>query len=216
MKSDYLISLAHEIRNPLTNINMSISGLESELLDEATRPYLDIIRRSSLRISNLICELILLSQTEENEENVENYSVQQLLDEVIDMARDRFLLKHVTISREFSEEDLRIDLNRNGLKNALTNIIINGLEAIAGENGELIFRTYSLADKYIVQIEDNGCGIDTAELGNIFEAYYTNKSGGLGIGLASAQSFLLSNHVDINVVSDIGIGTRFVLLFRKD
>jgi C4-dicarboxylate-specific signal transduction histidine kinase len=102
------------------------------------------------------------------------------------------------------------------MKIALTNIIINAIDAMAGIKGELTLVTKSTCHACVVQIEDNGCGISEENLKNIFKPYFTNKPDGLGLGLTTTQDILRSNHVGLNVRSVVAKGTNFTLMFEKN
>jgi len=206
-------ALAHEIRNPLTNINLAVEVLKHLISDNAQQTYLDIIMRGSTRINDLINEL-LKSQSADNV-HTEEYSIHQLLNEVIEMTEDRIRLKNIAIRKEFAARDIKIILNKPEMKIALTNIIINAIDAMVSEKGELKLVTKSIGGKYVIHIEDNGCGISKANLKNIFKPFFTNKPGGLGLGLAKTYNILQSNQVGINVESEEGRGTRFILSFNK-
>ena len=205
--------IAHEVRNPLTNINLATDLLSLVIQDADKTVYLDIIRRSSLRINELLNEL-LQKQVEEETITEEN-SIHDLLDEVLEMAKDRILMKQIAVRKIYDSQDCRILLNRAKMKIALTNIIVNAIDAITNAHGQLDFRTYSLETKFMLKIEDNGCGISAENLKNIFKPYYTGKPGGMGLGLSATYDILRSNHVGVNVVSGEGEGTRFELLFDK-
>ena len=98
---------------------------------------------------------------------------------------------------------------------ALTNIIVNAIEAMSSKNGELNLITKFIDGRYAIEIGDNGCGISKEDLKDIFKPNYTNKPGGLGLGLATTYDILQLNHVGVNVESERGEGTRFTLLFEK-
>lgn len=98
----------------------------------------------------------------------------------------------------------------------LTNIVINAIDAMSTENGELKLVTKSINDRYIIRIEDNGCGIRKEDLKYIFKPNYTKKPGGLGLGLATTQKILQLNHVGVSVESVQGEGTQFTLSFEKE
>ena len=132
------------------------------------------------------------------------------------MAKDRIALKKILVTKVFAVQDDKIVLNRDMMKIALTNIIINAIDAMASEGGKLRLVTKSIHGKYVVRIEDNGCGISKENLKNIFTPYFTNKSGGLGLGLAATYDILQSNRVGVFVASKEGVGTRFVLLLDKN
>lgn len=205
--------LAHEVRNPLTNITLAIGMLESSLKGDEAKTYLDIITRSTLRISILINELLKNQQAQEV--HTETHSIHQLIDEVLEMAQDRIRLKNIVIKKEYDAEDCKIALNNPEMKIALTNIIINAVDAMSLNKGELKLVTKSIDDKCILQIEDNGCGISKENLTSIFKPYFTNKPGGMGLGLANTLDILRLNHVRIDVESVVNEGTKFILFFEK-
>ncbi len=205
--------LAHEVRNPLTNINLSVELLGTPLLENERKIYLDVIRRSVLRINNLINEVLKFQATEEEED--ERHSVLQLLDEVLVIAEDGIMLKNISVIKFYDLEDCFIVMNKLKLKIALTNIIVNAIEAMSSEKGELKLITRSTETQYIIQVEDNGCGISKENLKRISTPYYTNKPTGLGLGLATTYGILRSNQIGINVESEEGKGTCFKLILEK-
>ena len=213
LPDQYTSGLAHEIRNPLTNINLSVGMLQSLLTNDDLKVYLDIIMRSSTRINDLITQLLKHQLADEVVE--ERYAVHQLLDEVLESARDRIALKNISVVKDYTVHGWTIGVNRLKMKIALTNIIINAIEAMTSDEGRLKLVTKSTYHKNIILIEDNGCGIRKENMENIFSPYFTDKSGGLGIGLSTTYEILQSNHIGINVKSLESQGTRFKLLFSK-
>lgn len=205
--------LAHEIRNPLTNIKLAIELLDSPLETDNGKLYFDIIRRNVIRIDELIREL-LRYQTEVELHNGE-HSLHQILDEVLEMSEDRIRLKNIVVRKEYTAQDLKILMNRQKIKMALSNIIINALEAMNSGKKELKIVTLSTNDKYVVEIRDTGCGISKDNLEHIFKPYFSNKPGGLGLGLSTTCDILRANRVEVNVESEPGTGTHFKLFFRK-
>ena len=206
--------LVHELRNPLTNIMLTIHLLESKVLDENDRLYMDIIKRSSAKIYDLVNDL--LKGEQEQQIQTEKYSIHQLLDEVIEMASDKIILKNIVVKKSYTSHDLKIKIDMPKIKIALTNIIINAIDAMESENGELKVGTKIIKGRYAVSIQDNGSGISKENLPLIFNPYFTNKPGGIGVGLAATKDILLSNQIGVRVESEVGHGTRFILLFEKD
>ncbi len=204
--------LAHEIRNPLTNIKLSVNILEQALQDEELKTYLDIIMRSSVRINEIINEITKYQEVDEVQPA--EHSIHQMLDEVLTMAEDRILLKNISVLKNYAE-DCVITLNKPKMQIALTNIIINAIDAMPAEKGELKLVTESGKHYYTIQIGDNGCGISKENLQHIFKAYFTNKPGGLGLGLATTGAILHANNIKVEVESKEGKGTKFMLSFEK-
>lgn len=205
--------LAHEVRNPLANINLSIEMLDTAITDNGLKIYLDIITRSSARINDLMNEL--LKNRHADEMNTGEHSVHQLLDEVLEMAKDRIILKNISVKRNYAATDCRITLDRPKMKIALTNIIINAVDAMTPGEGELKLFTKSIDSSFTIEIQDNGCGISKENLQCIFKPYFTNKPGGMGLGLAATSDILRANHVRVKVESKEGNGTRFSLFFKQ-
>jgi signal transduction histidine kinase len=210
--SIFAAALTHEVRNPLTNINLAVEMLQRMDPDGVQKPYLDIIIRASKRIDMLVTELAG-KQHEQEKDGV--HSVHQLLEEVLVMAGDRIRLKNIIVSKDYTIQDYRIRGNNPGMKIALTNIIINAIDAMKGQKGMLKLVTTSINGNYILTIEDNGCGICDSDLKDIFRPFFTRKVGGLGVGLAVTSNILKANRVKIDVESEEGRGTKFILSFKK-
>jgi len=206
--------LVHELRNPLTNIMLTIHLLESKILDDNDRMYMDIIKRNSAKINDLINDL--LNGQKKDEIQTEKHSIHQLLDEVIELANDRLALKNVIVKKNYVPYDLKVKMDKPKIKIALTNIIINAIDAMGSKNGELRLGTKIIRGKCAVSIQDNGIGISKENLPLIFDPYFTNKQNGVGVGLAATKDILQSNKVGVRVESLIGHGTRFILLFEKN
>jgi signal transduction histidine kinase len=206
-------ALVHEIRNPLTNINLATDMLKFTLITDEQKAYIDIIARASIRINNLTADLLAYCQT--GEVHVENYSIHQLLDDVLAMTEDRIKLKNITVNKYYTMLDAKILVNKQNIKIALTNIIVNAIDAMPSKKGYLNLVTKSTNGKCIIEITDNGIGISKENLRNIFKPYFSNKPGGMGLGLSTTLNILESNHVGIDVQSEPGTGTNFILSFDK-
>jgi signal transduction histidine kinase len=206
-------ALAHEVRNPLNNINLAIEMLTSTILDNDQKIYVDIIRRAAFRINGLVTEL--LTPCELGEMPSENQSIQQLLDDVLAMAEDRIRLKNISVRKDYTTIDCRIWINKQQMKIALTNIIINAIDAVALDSGQLKVVTRSINGQCVIEIEDNGVGISKTNLANIFKPFFTNKQGGMGLGLSTTLEILHANHAQVDVKSKVGQGTRFLLSFER-
>jgi signal transduction histidine kinase len=187
--------------------------LNSVITDNELKIYVDIISRSSKRINHLINELILHQEIVESGTN--KHSLHQLLDEALSLAADRIILKKIIVRKEYGAEDGKIRVDKEKIGIALTNIIINAIEAMPAQNGELTLVTRSIGNKYVIEIADNGTGIKNDQLQDIFKPHFTNKPGGMGLGLSTTLEILQYNHVVVDVSSEEGHGTRFILFFDK-
>jgi signal transduction histidine kinase len=100
------------------------------------------------------------------------------------------------------------------LKIAFLNIIINAIEAMPGETGHLSITISNDAPLHKVIIEDNGSGINEENLSRLFEPYFTSKRNGLGLGLASTLNIIQAHKAVVDVKSQVGEGTTFILSFN--
>ena len=186
--------------------------LKSTMTDPEQILYLDVIMRGSSRINDLVTDLLLSYESEEI--HLEKCAIHQLLEEVLYSIKDRIMLKNVAVRKDYSTLDCKVMVNKQKMKIALTNIIINALDSMTSKNGKLKLVTKSISGRCEIEIEDNGIGISPENLKNIFKPYFTNKPGGLGLGLSTTLDILQSNHAKVDVQSEEGRGTRFIISFK--
>jgi signal transduction histidine kinase len=211
--AQYFFALAHEVRNPLCNINLACDMLKFANLDEEQRTCLDIIMRGSTRINDLIN--ILLKSEEVEEIKYEHYSLQQLLEDVIVITRDRILLKQVEVSRAYATTERGVLMDIDKMKIAITNIVINAIDAMTFGKGQLKLTTKLIDETISMEIQDNGVGISKENMERMFEPYFTNKPGGMGLGLSATLEILKANQARVSVQSEEGVGTCFILSFDR-
>ena len=204
-------TLAHEVRNPLNNITLSIEQMQQDLQDDASRIYMDIINRNSRRISDLISQLLTTSRP--SEITLEPSLFQSILDEVITASIDRLTLNKMKLRVNYPEVPVKIMADAEKLKLALLNIVVNAIEAMKEEVGELTISANITDDSVVLRIADKGCGISEEHISRLFEPYFTQKRNGVGLGLAFTLNILQSHKANIEVSSAEGQGTTFVIIF---
>lgn len=204
-------TLAHEVRNPLNNINMSVEQLAHNPVQQESELFLDIIQRNSKRIGDLITEL--LDSARPTDLVFERCTLQSVMDESIAEALDRITLQRINMQIRYCNEPCWVMANKEKLKIAFLNIIINAVEAMKVNNGELDIDIETASIMHKVSIRDNGCGIPEENLSRLFEPYFTSKRNGMGLGLAATLNILQSHKAHIDVSSAVGEGTAFVIAF---
>ncbi|MFT3747813.1 MAG: CHASE3 domain-containing protein [Agriterribacter sp.] len=204
-------TIAHEVRNPLTNINLSVDQLRSEqdLGEEDRIIFYDMIIRNSQRINSLITEL--LDSTRFIELKSQAISINKLLDEALLLAEDRIMLNGIQVIKQYGTEICDLVVDQEKIKIAFLNIIVNAIEAMESDKGLLTIKTYAKQKKCYIEIADNGAGMDTEALGKLFEPYYSRKAKGTGLGLTNTENIILSHKGSINVESILGKGTIFII-----
>lgn len=204
-------TLAHEVRNPLSNIHMSLEQLIS-LTREEDKIYLDIIDRNGKRINDLITEL--LTSSKPGDIALEKIVMQSVIDEAIASALDRLTLKHIKLKILYPDNPCYIRGDKSKLNIAFLNIIINAIEAINNEKGEISIAVVCSDENITVEITDNGCGIPPENLTKLFEPYFTSKRNGIGLGLASTLNIIQAHSATIEVRSKVSSGTTFLVTFN--
>lgn len=204
--------LAHEIRNPLNNIILSIDQLMPVERDETEKSFMDIIQRNSLRINNIITELLNLAKP--SELTLVEQSLQQIVDESLARTDDRIKLQNIHVKKVYPSEPILIQADKEKLVIAFTNIIINAIESMR-TNGLLTVSVSISDDGYEVCIKDNGKGIAKEHLPRLFEPFFTMKKNGMGLGLTVSYTILQSHNAKIRAQSRENEGTEFHISFRK-
>jgi signal transduction histidine kinase len=173
--------------------------------------FLDIIQRNSKRIGDIITELLDTSRP--SDLVFDKCTLQSVMDESIAEAVDRITLQHVNMQIRYANEPCYVLANKEKLKIAFLNIIINAIEAVPSITGELSISIDSTKDHHIVTIADNGCGIPEENISRLFEPYFTSKRNGMGLGLAATLNILQSHKATIDVTSVLKQGTTFTITF---
>ncbi|MGK7392299.1 MAG: ATP-binding protein [Candidatus Cyclobacteriaceae bacterium M2_1C_046] len=209
-------SIAHEVRNPLTNLHLALEQLKEEVGDnnEMVELYSDIIKRNAERIDQLITELLSSSkpkQLELAEEDLNN-----VVDETLELTLDRINLKKMRLYKELNPSLPPLKLDKDKFKMALLNIIINAIEAMEEEKGVLEIKTSSQNGHVILTIKDNGKGIPKDDLTKLFDPFFTGKKSGMGLGLTTTQNIIKSHSGKIYVDSKVGEGTTFKITLQTE
>jgi PAS domain S-box-containing protein len=205
-------TLAHEVRNPLNNIQLALDQIEPTVPQDLPL-YLDIITRNSNRIGALISEL--LDSARPTEIIQQKKTLQEIIDASIAVAQDRINLKKVTYRIRYPDNPAYIMADTEKLKIAFLNIIINAVEAMEEGTGMLDIVVSDDPHSHLVYIKDNGCGISEENLSRLFEPYFTSKRNGMGLGLATSLNIIQSHKASIEVQSSANQGTTFMLQFEK-
>jgi PAS domain S-box-containing protein len=208
-------TIAHEVRNPLTNLNLALDQLKDEIQiepDSSVQVYCDIIERNANRIEQLIGEM--LSSSKPKDLNLELVPVSEVLDETLTLTIDRLNLNRMKLEKSYASDLPRILVDKEKIKIALLNIIINATEAMEAERGVLKIATDLKDNLLSISISDNGKGIPPEEIEKLFDPFYTGKQGGMGLGLTSTKNILDSHTASVEVTSVPLQGTTFTINFK--
>ncbi len=203
-------TIAHEIRNPLTNIALASEQISSAPdHDEETTMLLQMINRNANRINQMISEL--LTSTKFAQLQFSKISINSLLDETLELAKDRIELKHIKLEKNYANRGCEVLVDIEKMKIAFLNVIVNAIEAMEKDKGVLEIQTVETNDKCVIDIKDNGSGMDGETLQKLFDPYFTRKSNGAGLGLTHTQNIILNHKGNIQVKSVLEKGTVFII-----
>lgn len=204
--------IGHEVRNPLTNIQLALDQLESEgqQLPEQ-QIYLDILRRNAMRIGQLISEMLHSSRPLEMK--LLPGDMNEVLGEAFNRVKDRCDLLATKLVIELEPNLPKVPMDMETLTIAFTNLLVNALEAMEDGTGELTIRSGQVKGLIQVIIADNGRGMSVKERDRIFQPFFSGRTGGMGLGLTEARNIFNAHGALLSVESQEGKGTSFKLLF---
>lgn len=204
-------SLAHEIKNPLTTIALAVNELESDIsVGDLKHDYLEIISRSSKRINLLLDEL--LSSSHSNSLQLVAYPFNDLVMETLLLIEDRLDLSETIMHTSINtDDDIVCMVDYPKMQIALTNILVNAVEAVEHNGAEITVSTEQNHEEVIINIADNGPEIGPKEQELLFDPFYSSKKSGVGLGLTMSQTIIKEHKGHIDMESEPGKGTVFTV-----
>jgi signal transduction histidine kinase len=205
-------SVAHEIRNPLNVINLSIDHVRTKFAptDLAQRKQFTLILSSIkdeiARLKHLVSDLLNYGRPAQLA--VRTIDMRELIDEMIALVRPQADAQNVSLTVEESPDTAVVLGDRERLKSCLSNITINALQAMPA-GGNLTTKVQGVNGFVEVEIRDTGVGISQEAISKIFEPYFSTKQSGFGLGLAVTKKIVEEHQGTIEVTSDVGQGTAF-------
>jgi signal transduction histidine kinase len=157
----------------------------------------------------------LLDSTKTLELAFDKHSLQDVLEDSLSVAIDRINLQKIKLNRDFPATPLYILADKSKLRIAFSNILINAIEAMESDKGELSVTLIESRNTYTVSIKDNGKGIPAEHLSKLFEPFFTMKKNGMGLGLSAAYGIFKSHKAIMHVESAVNNGTTFIMDFEK-
>ena len=222
--------LTHEIMNSVTPI-ISLSGLIQENLAEAAhasspaRPFTahehDELLRSVSAIHARSSGLLQFVQAYRSFANLPlpsfaEVAVAPLLERIGALMSEEVGSRGITLAIRCSDAGLRIHVDPHQVEQVLINLLRNAVDALAGRDlARIELRATDDSGSVLIQVEDNGAGIEAAQLDDIFVPFFTTKREGMGVGLSISRRIMRLNQGFITVRSVAGEGCVFTLRFRS-
>jgi two-component system NtrC family sensor kinase len=204
--------VAHEINNPLTGV-LTFAHLlrEKANMDEQDQQDLDLIIHETTRAAEIVRGLLDFAR--ERAVVMEPLNINEVIARTIRLIRNQKLFDRIVITEELANNLPDIEGDMNQLQQVLLNLSLNACEAMPS-GGTLTIRTWAEENRVVVQLADTGCGIKPEHFERIFEPFFTTKPVGKGTGLGLSVSYgILQRHGGaIELESEEGKGTTFILL----
>ena len=207
-------SIAHEIRNPLTNVSISIQQLK-----KAFKPkdpgfkHVEIIIRNTERINYLITELLNCARPPKLK--MRPYDIHKLLKDILESSKNEIESQRIKVVKEFTSKPSTINMDREHMERAFLNIVINAIEAMP-KGGKLTIATEYDEDFFVVKIQDTGKGIPEEDIIKIFDPFFSSKFSGIGLGLTVCYGIIVSHGGIIEVESKPNEGSLFTVVLPID
>jgi signal transduction histidine kinase len=200
--------VAHEVKNPINAIVLHLQLLQNKLaqLDPDTRRHMDIIGSEIQRLDRVVQTLVDFMRAREL--HLEEVDMRRLLEDVVLLASPDAERHGVRINLAMDEERLPIKADLDLMKQALLNVVLNGVQAMP-DGGPLTIAAHREGNAAVAEVSDRGVGIAEDSHEKVFELYFTTKKDGNGIGLAQTYQILQWHYGSVEFESTEGEGTTF-------
>lgn len=183
--------IVHEVRNPLGAIKGAVEILEDELAaDSPRREFADLAKKEVERLDKLVGEFLRFARPATL--LVGSNDLNKIVESVISLVENQATAQSVSVERNLQRDLPNVLVDSEQIKQVLLNLAINSLQAMSS-GGKLLFRTFEKNGFSIVEVEDNGVGIDEKIASRIFDPFFTTKEKGVGLGLSVAHK-IVSQH----------------------
>ncbi|MAR20946.1 MAG: two-component sensor histidine kinase [Flavobacteriales bacterium] len=223
-RREFIGNVSHELKTPIFNIQGYVQTLLDGGLQDDTinMKYLQRADKSVERMINIVEDLEVISrlETEQSELDIQSFNINNLVNEVFEQLEIQ--AQEMDISLELNNQSNTNFANgdRAKLQQVLINLVTNSIK-YGKKGGKTIVRILDMDDNILVEVADNGIGIDQISLSRLFERFYRvdkNRSreiGGTGLGLAIVKHILEGHNQTISVRSTKGVGSTFSFILEK-
>lgn len=206
--------LAHEIRNPLSTINVNLQLLAEDLARYADDDHQRLARRlASVRSEAARLRAILddfLNFARRHELHLVRTDLREIVSEMADFFASQADAARVVLRAMAGPAEIPVRVDVNLIKQAILNLMINAVQAMPN-GGELIVQSALRGGQAILEVIDTGVGMDEQQRRRAFDPFYSTKGRGMGLGLPTTRRILQEHEGTIRVDSEQGKGTRFTV-----
>jgi two-component system phosphate regulon sensor histidine kinase PhoR len=224
-RRDFIGNVSHELKTPLFNIQGYVSTLLDGGLEDPSvnREYLKRTEKSIERLVKILEDLDEISQLESGQLKLKitRFDIFYLTREVTELLEMKARKHEILLTLNDPGKQMLVEGDKDKIRQVLTNIIDNTIRYGNRESGKTKITFFDMGDNVLVEITDNGIGIDPTDLSRVFERFYRTDRGriatkkGKGLGLAIVKHIVEAHHQTINVRSAVGVGTTFGFTLKK-
>ncbi|MBN2342935.1 MAG: PAS domain-containing protein [Deltaproteobacteria bacterium] len=207
--------VAHELNNPLTSISVYANYLSKKLktvVDASDLQKIDSIVAGAERIKSFTKDLVAYARP--SEDTPETLSLQQIIKRSVSFCEHVISEAKAQVTLDF-DDDLPLFFGIEGqMEQVFVNLVTNACHSLGTLGGKIVITANHADDSYItVSIRDTGCGIEQSDMRKVFEPFFTTKDvgKGTGLGLSIVRNILKNHNASIEVDSETGVGTVFVI-----
>lgn len=220
MRSEFVANVSHELKTPLTSIKGFVETLKAGAIEDndAAVHFLNIIEDEANRLNRLISDILSLSEVEnkKNKPRNEIIDTREKIIEIVSLLQNQAVHKSISLNAKIEADVSKLKGDTDQFKQMLINLIDNALK-YTPEGGAIEVAAYNLENNVVIRIKDNGIGIPKEHIPRLFERFYrvdkarSRNVGGTGLGLAIVKHIVLQFEGKIEVQSEVGKGTEFIL-----
>jgi signal transduction histidine kinase len=177
--------IVHEVRNPLGAIKGAVEILEDEIAEDSPRrEFAELAKKEVERLDKLVGEFLRFARP--TTLSVGLNDLNKIVESVVSLIENQAVAQSVSVEKDLQRDLPKVSVDSEQIKQVLLNLAINSLQAMPS-GGKLLFRTFEKDGFSVVEVEDNGVGIDEKIVGRIFDPFFTTKEKGVGLGLSIAH-----------------------------
>ncbi|MGD0210524.1 MAG: ATP-binding protein, partial [Desulfomonilia bacterium] len=206
--------IAHEVRNPLSSIKMSLQILEKRMQPEGNDlKRFKIAQREVEHLEKLVSDVLIYAKP--STPHKESSDMRSIIDGSLAMVEKSVNDKDIDVQKRYADGITSVPVDPQMITQALINIFQNAIDAME-PGGRLMISLRNENGSLVIEIGDNGCGIDEEDLPYLFNPFFTKKNYGTGLGLTQVKKIIDQHDGEIEIKSKKGEGTRFMIILPKD
>ena len=223
-RREFLGNVSHELKTPIFNIQGYLSTLLDGGIDdkEINMKYLKRADKSVDRMINIVEDLEVISrlETEQSQLDIQPFDIFSLVEEVFEALEMKASQMNISLKIDNESQAKLVLGDRDKMQQVFMNLISNSIK-YGKDGGTTTVRFFDMESNMLIEVADNGIGIDKESLDRLFERFYRvdkNRSreiGGTGLGLAIVKHILEGHNQQINVRSTKDIGSTFSFILEK-